>query len=278
MKRFHVLLRETRRSIGITQRDLARLAHVSRSSLLAYELQRRHPTRETLSRVLDSLAVDVQRRNELLAAAGYATEEGGTARFHVNALTLEEAVASVQSRPWICFLLNELLELRALSAPARELWSIDDEVLDQPARRNMLAVLTQPWYADSIGNWDAAAEFHIGLFKSRLAPGASDSPGAYVAAVLEEAERGRPKLVTRFFELWESTPPGPIEWSSSWYDMEWKHQGERLRFHVLNNIINEHDALYTSDWLPVDEKTYERTAALDRSRPGGRRNPPRRPR
>ena len=58
MKPFHVLLRETRRSVGITQRDLARLAHVSRSSLLAYELRRRHPTRETLCRVLDSLAVE----------------------------------------------------------------------------------------------------------------------------------------------------------------------------------------------------------------------------
>ena len=277
MKRFHVLLRETRRSVGITQRELARLAHVSRSSLLAYELQRRHPTRETLSRVLDSLGIDVQRRNELLAAAGYAIEEGGS-RFHVNPLTLEEAVASVESRPWVCFLLNELIEVRAMSAPARALWSMDPDVLEQPARRNMLAVLTQAWYADCIGDWDAAAAFHIALFKSRLAPGASDSPGAYVSAVLEEAEHGRPKLVTRFFELWESTPPGAIEWSSSWYDMEWKHQGERLRFHVLNNIVNEQDALYTSDWLPMDQKTYEHAAALTHARPGSRRTTARRSR
>jgi transcriptional regulator with XRE-family HTH domain len=277
LERFHVLLREARRSVGITQRDLARLAHVSRSSLLAYELQRRHPTRETLSRVLDALGVDVQRRNELLAAAGYAIEEGGN-RFHADALTLEEAAASVESRPWVCFLLNEVIEVRAMSAAARALWGVGDDLLEYPARRNLLAMLTQPWYADCIGNWDEAAAFHIALFKSRLAPGASESPGAYVASVLDEAERGRPKLVTRFFELWESTRPSAREWTSSWYDMAWKHDGERLRFHVLNNIINEQDALYTSDWLPADERTYHHVAAMPASTAGRKRSAPRRSR
>ncbi len=277
MKRFHVLLRETRRSIGITQRDLARRAHVSRSSLLAYELQRRHPTRDTLCRVLDSLGIDAQRRNELLAAAGYAIEDAGV-RFHANPLTLEEARESVEGRPWICFLLNELIEVRAMSPAARALWAIDDNVLEQPARRSVLAMLTQPWYADSIGDWDDAAAFHIALFKSRVAPAASEAPGAYVTAVLEEVERGRPKLVTRFFDLWDSTPAMGHEWLSSWYDTTWKHDSERLRFHVLNNIVNEEDALYTSDWLPSDEATYRHVASMAGGAPGRKRAPQRRSR
>jgi len=275
VEQFHVLLRQARRSVGITQRDLARLAHVSRSSLLAYELQRRHPTRDTLCRVLDSLGIDLHRRNELLAAAGYAIEDS-VAIVRSNPLDFEAACADVEARPWVSFLLNELIEIRAASQLGRALWPINKKMLEEPARRSMLSILTKPWYADGIADWDEAARFHIGLFKARLAPGSTDSPDAYVTAVLEEVERGRAALVTRFFECWESTPPNARESSTSWYETAWTHRGVRLRFWTLNNIINDRDALYTSDWLPADDVAYQAVMALKGDGHVGRKNDQRR--
>jgi len=72
MADWNTQLREARRSLGLSHEELAKRAGMSAASLRAYELGRRHPTREHLSSLLRAMKFDLRSRNEALISGGFA--------------------------------------------------------------------------------------------------------------------------------------------------------------------------------------------------------------
>jgi len=67
-------LRDARKKLRLSQRELATRASLSESAVRAYELGTRFPSREHLSDLIDALSVDRAWRNRLLLAAGFAPD------------------------------------------------------------------------------------------------------------------------------------------------------------------------------------------------------------
>jgi transcriptional regulator with XRE-family HTH domain len=250
-------LKLARRSLGISQRQLAEMAHVSVQTVKAYENGRRNPTRPLLAAIAGALDLDRAARNRLFVAAGFAPDDGDPGqREAASDLSLEEAIAEAGLCGWPVHVENERMEVLAANRACQRLWGVGlgAEPLG-PLERNMLSFATSPLFRERLANWDEVIAAMVGALKGRR-PAASDGPGSYLAALIERLSQGQSRAVGRFQELWQKTPARTpkLRWS---FEVEWREPGHgTLHFRESVSPCSLVDGLFFVDWLPTDAATW----------------------
>lgn len=268
-------LHNTRKALRLSRTDLGRLAGVSSETIKAYELGLRHPTRSLLVSLLDALKIERQARNEILVGAGFAPDgEGlGPGRLPHYMYSPAEAALHVEEMPWPAFVLNEYTEVVAANSLTELLWNIDlEREFPNPLDRSMMAVASNPRFADRVENWDEAMQQAIGVFKGHYrGPEDVENASPYFAQVLERFLSGSPKYAGRLMELWQETPPRDpkVRWE---YEVQWNEPGIGLMsFLSVVNTASEPDGLAFNDWIPIGSETWGRFEELRKKGRGRRR-------
>jgi len=251
-------LRATRKALHLSQSDLARLAGVSPESVRAYESGRRKPSRESLVTILDALKPERRSRDEILVGAGYAPDgfSLGPNRYFDYMFTLDQAQDHLDGTPWPAFVLDDGLEIVAANQQIQDLWTVDlRREFVGPFQRNMLAMASNPRFAERVLNWDDMVAVAIAVFKGHhLGPEALSAPSPFFDQLLRSFAGGDPRYVARFLDVWQKTPPRTpkVRW---WYPVVWRADDEVLRFRGLVTTCDEQHGLAFNDWIPIDSTT-----------------------
>ena len=265
MKTWNRLLADARKSIGLTQAELAAKGGISTDTVKAYEVGRRRPSPTALDRLLTVLNVDWRSRNDILMSAWVLPGPlwpGGRTSLE-RYLTVEEARKAVALRPWPALVLNEQLEVLAMNHAGFCVLPIRPERLSHPVERSLLTIVTEPQLGRRLVNWDGGVSRMIALFKAHIDRAESlDEPSSYFSAVLARVYEGDAQLVRRFLDLWETTSgfyPPKVTWT---YPVIWRTpEVGQLTFHGVANSVNDVQCLDIDDWIPADPETFKR---LDR--------------
>jgi transcriptional regulator with XRE-family HTH domain len=246
----------------MTRPQLAAQSEVSPSTIKAYELGRRRPSREHLTRLLDELRVDRAERRSVFESAGFAPDERSFVpedRLHAETYSQADAAAAVDRYKWPAFVVDKFLGVVAANRAAQTLWGVDlDREFQDPLERNLLSVATNPRFADRIANWDEAVGHVVAVRKAHdWAPEQLEAPSPYLSALLERLLQGDPKYVARLIDLWQKAPEAwsqKMRWS---YPLMWVEPGiGTLRFECLASTASELEGLAFNDWIPTDSLTW----------------------
>ena len=260
MKTWNRLLADARRSIGLTQAELAAKGGISEDTVKAYEVGRRRPSPAALDRLFMVLNVDWRSRNDILTSGEFSPGPlwpGGRTNAE-RYLTVEEASEEVALRPWPSLVLNEKLEVLATNEAGYRIMEIDPERLSDPLKRSLLTIVTEPQMSQRLVNWDDAVAAMIALFKAHMDRAESlDEPSAYFSAVLARIYEGDAGLVRRFLDLWEVTPgfyPQKVTWTYP-VSFDFPDVG-RINLRGFVNSVNDVHCLDIDDWIPVDSESF----------------------
>ena len=255
-------LRDVRKRIGISQREVAERAGISQESMRAYETGRRRPTRERLTAILQALEAPAYDANEILEAAGFSTPSTlfPADEYPDFFFSIDELQAEVELVAWPEFVLNNTTELVAANAAAQALWGIDwatERATRTRVQLNLLTVASDRKFADRIVNWDECVGTLVSVFKARqISPASLDEPDPYFAEVLREFADGDPAFLARLVRVWVATPgrDAKVRWS---YRVVWRDEefGE-MRFLCMVGPANEPGGLSFNDWQPLDAETW----------------------
>jgi len=253
------LLRDARRQLRHTQRQLAEVSGVAVETIRSYENGKRRPSRRHLVALLDVMRVDRGTRNVILEDAGFAPD-GIRLRSQRDDLnySIDEAAAEIERYPWPAFVVNEYMELIAANRTMLLVWDVDPAAEFPTApERNLLTAATNPRFADRCLSWDETVGAMAAAFKGHHR-GSEDpsSPGPYFQRVVEVLMRYDPAYFARIMELWERVEPlaPKLRWS---YPVVWQHPGAGvMRFICFASSANEPDGLSFNDWIPIDAETW----------------------
>jgi transcriptional regulator with XRE-family HTH domain len=256
MADWYVLLRAARRDLGLSPANLAVRAGISEASVRAYEMGRRHPTRERLAALLTCLRIDRRSRNDMFISAGFAPEAIDEPE---GSLTRNEAAHLANERPWPAFVVNELMEMIAANRAALRLTGMRRAVLDDRVERNVMVLAARVVSAaptEQTGDWGVAASRAIARMKA-AGIGSPERRDKYFEALLDRMAAGDPGLARQFMVLWESTPaerPVSVSWS---YPARFTlPSGETLQLHCVATRVNTRDGTEVHDWIPANLASY----------------------
>jgi transcriptional regulator with XRE-family HTH domain len=256
MPTWNAQLRDAREARGLTRQALADLSGQSSDSLRSYELGRRRPTREHLSHLLACMKLDKTSRNLILVGAGFAPD-APPEKFPEPNIPTKEAVRLIQQRPLPAFLVNARAEILAVSGAAWRLFGMRDYELDPPKRRSVLSATVFQVSAARLVNWDEVIGQTIQFLKAGLREAPSvDAAGPPVNAILEKLTAGNPALMTRFVELWETTPPFRGRMTGYMYPSVWSAPGGTIRFNCFIGSLNTEIGLYAHTLVPADAQSH----------------------
>jgi transcriptional regulator with XRE-family HTH domain len=253
MPEWNKRLRAARRELRLSPGDLARICGLSEASVRAYEVGRRRPTRDHLSRVLKCLQLDLQSRNEILIDAGLAPEATDPPD---ASLSRREAIRLIRDRPWPAFVLNEVMEVVGGNRVGLSLAGLTPAHLEDRVERSVLLiaarVVAPPARNSQLRDWGVISRRAIARMKA-AGVGTLDDPDPYFAAILDRLSRGGPELLREFASLWDATPPHErtgVSWS---FAAGWTlRDGSTLRLHCLATRVNTRDPIEIHDFIPAD--------------------------
>lgn len=246
-------LRAARRELGLGPGDLAERAGLSEASVRAYEMGRRHPTREHLSRILECLRLDRQSRNELFIAAGLAPD---AIELPDGSMTRRETIRLIHDRPWPSFVLNEVMEIIGGNRIGLKLAGLTQKDLEDRVERSVLLIAARivaaPPTNDQMRDWGVVAKRAIARMKA-AGVGTLEHPDPYFAAILDRIARGGSALMREFAAQWESTP-ARAQPSVSWaFEAQWTlREGGNVRLHCVATRVNTQDPIEIHDFIPAD--------------------------
>jgi transcriptional regulator with XRE-family HTH domain len=250
-------LTEHRKRLRLSRPEVARRSGLSVSAVKAYETGTRHPSREALTAIIDSLGLTKAEAGPLLAGAGYATNWRAIFHETYGPRGVEWFAAEVQRSAWPAFVTNEASDLIAANGAFRALVGMPArERLPDPDRWNLFALLSSSPFAERIENWDEVMSFVLGLGKAGLRREVNpERPPPWVAEPLQRFLQGRPAFVTRMLKLWE--PAEPVEHTTRMRcPMRWRHEGGQLmRFSGLIHVADVWQVFAWHDWIPEDAET-----------------------
>ena len=263
---WRVLLRDARRAVSLTREDLASRSGVSAVSIKAYELGKRNPTRDMLTRLLDALELDRYGRNQVLEAAGFRPDGLDVWKRNPGfALSFDEAAAEVQRYRWPAFVTGEGMKLLHANAAYQRLWGRNPDA-EQPrgVAGSFLTWMSHPALAGRVKNWDEVMTFLIGELKGslRFPERVPEGSSTYVNAAMERFFAGEPGYIARYLRLWDSVPAREAKARFS-YRVVIDHPvfGE-LDFRCLGMGVNEVDGLVINDWVPQNAASWTAIASL----------------
>ena len=252
------LLVAARQRLGLSQAELAERAHISLAAVKAYEQGKRHPSRPYLIAMLDGMKLEVMTRNDILEAAGYASDAGVVVPgLEGLQFSTEGAQAEVDRVAWPAFVLNEMSEIVVANDAMLRVWNVN--LADYPTigDRSMLSFVSDPRFADRIANWDEAVGTIASVFKGHFRGGENlEDPSPVFRTMLEKFLAGDPAYVARFLQLWQVVEPAPylMRWH---YRVVWERaDAGRMEFDCVVSNCNQHEGWSFNDWVPVDAASW----------------------
>ena len=253
------LLVGARQRLGLSQAELAERASVSLAAVKAYEQGKRHPSRPYLIALLDAMKLEVMDRNDVLEAAGYASDAGvvvpGLEGLQFSA---EGAQAEVDRVAWPAFVSNEMSEVVVVNDAALTLWGVSLADYPMVSDRSLLSFVSDPRFADRIVNWDEAVGTIASVFKGHFRGGEDlDAPSPVFRTMLEKFLAGDPAYVARFLQVWQKVEPAPylMRWH---YRVVWdRPDAGRMEFDCVVSNCNQHEGWSFNDWVPVDAASWQ---------------------
>src|SRR2546430_422316 len=119
MPRWNELLKQARTAARVSRPALAALSSVSQDTIFSYESGRRHPTRETLLQLTQSLRLDGASVNAILTDAGFEPELASWVKnVRLTHRSLSELQGEVERYSWPCLGVNERFEIVAWNRAA----------------------------------------------------------------------------------------------------------------------------------------------------------------
>ena len=268
-------LRRLRDQEHITRNELASRSGISLASIRAYETGSRHPSRASLSVLLDALEADAFARQEILVGAGYAPD-GRSPAEHLSDewFSLADASAEIAALPHPACVTTELFEVVAANPCIQRVWEVDlHRELNGPFERSFLSMLSTPRFADRLLNWSEALSVAVSVVKGHYGGDAAVDPTRhpYLAAAVQHLLNGSPEYVQKFLTLW-MTVPGRMYRVRLSYPVVWNHSElGPLRFLAVTGPANRQPSLWFNDWIPLDAETAAAVARLrsttDRRKP-----------
>jgi transcriptional regulator with XRE-family HTH domain len=255
-----------RQATRMSRAALSQYSGISSPTIKAYETGKRHPSRELLTVLLDTLKTERPLRDQILERAGFAPD-GARLRPGPEGymFTVDEALADIEERAWPVCVLTELMEVLGANALLQRVWNVDlSTEFMGPFERNLMTVVTTPRFADRIVNWDEVVTAGISAWKGHhRGPEELHSPSsAYFMAVMQKVLAGDPAYVQRLVGLWDTVPPvvPKVRWR---FPVVWDRPpvGE-LRFEVVVNAANEHEGFYFQEWHPLGADAWTRLEQL----------------
>lgn len=259
-------LRILREKGGLSRTWLAQRSAVSVSSIKAYETGLRHPSRSSLSNLLDALSADAFTRQEILVAAGFAPDNRSPAeRLADEWFRLEDASVEIAPLQHPACVTTELFEVVAANPVIQRVWEVDlHRELDGPFERGFLSMLSTPRFADRLLNWEEALSVAVAVVKGHYGGEAALEPSRhpYLAAAVQHLLNGSPEYVQKFLGLWMSVTGKKFRTRLS-YPVVWNHSElGPLRFMAVTGPANRQPSLWFNDWVPMDAHTVTSIAHL----------------
>lgn len=256
-------LRETER---LSRDQLADAAGVAASTLKAYELGTRRPSRESLTALLSALKADVYTRGEILAGAGFAPDgQSPSARRADEWFSLLDAVDENAASPFPVCLSTEVMEVVGANVLIQRIWELDlNRELKGPYEHSLLSMLTRSRVGRKLVNWEECISLPISVVKGHYGGDAAmlGQANPYFASAIEHLMQGEPDLVARFLRIWTTVPPRRRKLRFA-YPVVWQHSELGvMRFHVSANPADEQGAIVFNDWVPRDAETWEKVETL----------------
>jgi hypothetical protein len=135
----------------------------------------------------------------------------------------------------------------------QRLWGVDlQREYTDVAERSLLAVASDPRFADQLANWDDAIGTLVSVFKGHHRGLEDlDNPSPQFKSVLERFFAGDPRYIARFLKLWQDVPPATMR--MRWrYPVVWQHPSAgRMHFDCVVSEANDRDGWAFNDWIPI---------------------------
>jgi transcriptional regulator with XRE-family HTH domain len=246
-------LREHRKARGFTQTRLARESSLSLSALKQYETGQRHPSAEALDAIIAALGLTAEQSSPIRAGAGYAPDMKRIFYDRLGPFELPDLEEQANRYPWPVFVSNIAADI--LVANRRFFRVIGSELeqlfRDDPTRRNLLSVSSDPRFAKRVRNWDESMRFLIGVVKGEQRWEHNlERPQPLLEGPLRHFLEGDPELVRRTLSLYESAPPvrhtTRLESRFAW-EVE---DGRTITFKSLIHVADLYQELSWHDWIP----------------------------
>jgi transcriptional regulator with XRE-family HTH domain len=253
-------VRLERRARGLSQARLAALASLSPDAVASYELGRRRPSRDNLSRIVDALGLDDEAAARLLVSAGLDPAPTGKLRvIAARRVPHAELRAELASYPWPCLVLNEHFEVVGWNQAANTQAELDfgSELRDQSAR-NLLRMACSPHFRRRLVNWDEVMSIMVGMYKYDMMDVLQPENGSpYFNTLVNQLLTEAPEIFPHLIELWQNAPPWP-DGTRITFQAHWQAgDGTALTFNCQTGAWSDFDAASAFDWHPADPATCE---------------------
>lgn len=254
-------LRLARISLGLSQAEASKRAHVSESALKSWESQnvrvQRKPAREAIKSVLDALQVDRDVYIEVMENLGYGSsldDFGPRFEFH-----LQEAAELANDRRWPAIVVNDVFEV--LHANAAFLAAMSQGELpggDEPLDRSLLGIFSRPNFYGRLEEWPKFARTYVEAVAARSVyehrPLLSDLRG-YFERVASWLDAHASERASQFREIARSAESRPVK--VRWHlPLAWEHQSAMMRFDVMVSPASTVRGLMFMDFVPLDAQTW----------------------
>ncbi len=202
------LLREWRAARRMSQLDLALEADISTRHLSCVETGKARPSRETLSRLADALAMPLRERNALLLAAGLAPQYSETNLVTPALERMRQAIELIiaQQEPYPAFVVNRHFDVLMANDAAQRV----NKLLmrgKKSAHSNLLRQVFDPGdFRQVIVNWPEVAEHFLRQLHSDIAAVTSDGAAQ---ALLDEV-LAYPQVPARWRFRDVQSEPAPV--------------------------------------------------------------------
>jgi transcriptional regulator with XRE-family HTH domain len=251
------LLKQYRRERRLTQLEVARRAGLSVAAVRSYEHGKRHPKVATLQSIIDGLGLSGEEAARLYEAAGFSARQRPAVGDY-GPVSIDDLRDEMSARPWPAFVTNQAFEVVAQNKLFERVMAVDlDTQFTEFGDRTMLAGIVIQEYGGRMENWDEVVTFMIGLVKGDPRGSEDDDrPLPWLEGPIQRLVEGKPELIRRFVELWESVPPLPRRLRHP-YRMQWRYDADTLlSFHCTLALADPHTELHYNEWVPANAKTW----------------------
>lgn len=156
-------LREHRNRRRLSQLDLALETEVSSRHLSFLETGRAQPSRTMITRLADSLELDLRSHNELLSAAGFAPAHRASALDAESMSIINDALTRMlaSQEPYPAIVFDRNWTIQRANAPFRQLLAVVGVQIEE-GRTHVLELMLRPGpVRDSFDDWNDAASLML---------------------------------------------------------------------------------------------------------------------